>query len=300
MRTLKRQLAALVIALGLGGTAAAVPLVYTVLPTSSLTGDINGTLSVTVYSNVGTFNGSGAVSGALSSTPTGTITADWGSPGWDNSVTITDVSIDNPNPGSVTGNVGITIGILGLQNFDLAIDVDNISLGLDSPATTVPLPSEVNPGAGPWTAIFPSADLLLGATASGSASGLVDIDIAPFSFGSEDPISVPLAGSLSRLFSGPTEVGTGLIVPIPGIDLVVPPGAPVNQPAPGCELTIFGCVVNVTSVDLQITSLSFENVTGMIYAENLAAVIPTPEPTMALLTAAGMLGLLAIARRRRS
>jgi len=254
-----------------------------------------------VHSNLGNFPGMGMVSGSLSATPTGTITADWGSPGWDNQVVLHDIDINNPNPGTVTGNVGIDVGILGTLNFALTIDVDNISLGLDGTASTTPLPPEVNPGPGPWTAIFPSAGLLLGATASGFADGIVDINIAPFSFGSEDPIALPLAGSLSRLFSGPTEIGTGLLVPIPGVGFSVPPGDPVNQPAPGCELQIFGCVVNVTSVTLQITSLEFLNVTGMIFAENLDAVIPTvPEPTAALLIAGALVGVLAVGRRVRS
>jgi hypothetical protein len=292
-----------VLGLGLAATASAVPLTYTVLPSSTLSGDIVGTLSVTVVSNVGTFPGSGNVSGSLSSTPTGSITADWGSPGWNNQIDLTGININNPNPGLVTGPLGISVPILGTLGFNLTINVSNISLSLANPTSTIPLPPEVSPGPGPWTAIFPAADLMLGATASGTAAGPfgINLNVAPFSFGSASPITVPLAGSLSRLYSGPTEIGTELLVPIPGISLTVPPGSPVSQPVPGCELSTFFCAVNVTSVTLQITSLQFLNVTGMIYAQNLDAVIPTvPEPTAALLVAGAVVGVLAVARRVRS
>jgi hypothetical protein len=259
-------------------------------------------LTVTVHSNLGDFPGTGMVSGTLSSTPQGTITADWGAPNWDNAVDLSDISIDNPNPGSVTGNVGIDVGILGTLNFALSIDVSNITLGLGSPTSTSPLyPSETVPGDGPWTALFASAPILLGATASGTASGIVDINIAPFTFGSATPIDIPLAGSLGRKLDGlGDDIGTTLAVPIPGVNFSVPPGDPVNQPAPGCELSTFFCAVNVTSVDLQITSLEFQNVTGMIDAENLTATIPVPEPSTALLATGGLVILAGMARRRRS
>lgn len=296
-----KLLLSLAAVLAWAGSAQAVPLTYNVLPSSSLTGDIVGTLMVTVHSNIGTFNGSGNVSGGLLSTPTGTITADWGSPNWDNQLDLSDVSIDNPNPGTVTGNVGIDVGILGTLNFALSIDVDNITLGLDSPVSTTPLPSEVNPGDGPWTAIFPSAPIVLGATASGSADGIVDINIAPFTFGGGTPVNIPLAGSLSRLEDGGgTEIGTMITVPIPGVDFSVPTGDPVSQPAPGCELSTFFCAVNVTSVDLQITSLEFQNVTGMIDAENIGNLIPVPEPTTAVMLGMGLVGLFAAGTRLRA
>lgn len=302
MRSFKLKTAlALVAALGLSTAAGAAPLTYNVLPNSTLTGDIVGSLMVTVHSNIGTFNGTGNVSGALSSTPTGTITADWGSPNWNNQVDLSDVSIDNPNPGSVTGNVALDVGILGTLNFALAIDVDNITLGLASPVSATPLPSETVPGDGPWTTIFTNAPIVLGATASGSADGIVDINIAPFSFGGGTPVNIPLAGSLSRLEDGGgNEIGTEIMVPIPGVDFSVPTGAPVSQPAPGCELSTFFCAVNVTSVDLQITSLEFLNVTGQINAQNTQATIPVPEPTTALFLGGAVLGLVALRSRNRS
>ncbi len=295
-----KSLFAFALAAGFAGTATAAPLVYNVLNTSTLSGDIEGELKVTVFSNIGTFDGTGMVSGALSATPEGTITADWGSPGWDNSVTLNDIDISNPNPGSVTGTVGIDVGILGTLNFDLNIDVDEITLGLDAPVTTSPIPSETVPGPGGWSAIFPSVGIVLGATASGSADGIVDINIAPFSFGGGTPVDIPVLGTLDRLFSGPTEVGTQLTVPLPGVGFEVPAGDPVSQPAPGCELQTFFCAVNVTSVELEIVSLEFLNVTGNIVADNLAATIPVPEPALAAVFAATVVGGVAIARRRRS
>jgi len=281
----------------LGTAASAVPLTYNVLPSSTLTADIVGELEVTVFSNVGTFPGTGMVSGALNATPQGTITADWGSPNWADQLDLSDISVDNPNPGTVTGNVAIDVGILGTQNFALTIDVDNISLGLDSPVSTSPLtPSESAAGPGPWTSFFPSVPVVLGATASGSADGLVDININPFSFGSDTPIDIPIAGALSRVTDGSgTDIGSRLEVPIPSVDFSVPTGDPVSQPAPGCELSTFFCAVNVTSVELQITSLDFQNVTGMINAEELTT--PIPEPGTALLLGGGLLGLLAAGSR---
>ena len=285
--------------------AAATPLVYTVDPSSTITGSLKATFNVSITATCflvcgSAFTGSGSVGGAsgapLASTPSGTLTADWGSPAWSNSITFSSLALDNPNPGSASGSFSIGLPLGLTANFNGVVNISDISVGLGSTLTVSPLsPSQPVPGSGPWTSSA-VANLVLGATAGGSVTGtglfsFVNFTIPSFSFGGTGPGSpVPIAGTLSRAFSGPNEVGSEL-----AFDAM---GAAINLgPQPSTTITVnqnVGLGVTIKSVTLMLTSLSLSDINAHVVATNPTVI---PEPSTAALLGLGLAGI-ALRRRR--
>lgn len=287
-------------ALLLGAPAAhATPVTHTLLPSSSLSGTVQGTLGIQLFTNLGTQNGTAVATGALSSTPNGTIQIDWGAPTWSGNLDVPSggAAINVPNPGTANGNANINLfGLLNV-NFALAIPITNITLGIGLPSTSPVSPNDpADPG--PWTSNIPSLDLLIGATGSFNATGPFGINVGgPLNIAPASVGGIPVTGTLTRT-GGYPGTGTQIEIPVNGLNLSIPPGAPTNIPTPGCEVSVlFGCNLNVTSVNVTLTSLEFLNVTGVIRAAQTGIAV-IPEPTTLALVALGLAGLAAAGRRR--
>jgi hypothetical protein len=302
MRQLRLALAALLV-LALGQAAGAVPVAHPIVASlSNLSANVTATANISLASNLGTFNGTANIAGALSSMPNGNVTVDWGSPLWTSSVTANpgDVVISANNPGTATGSAGIAVGILGTLNFNLSVPIDNITLTLASPFNSATNPLDPGgAGAGPWTTAD-AVDLALSAQLDFNAQGtgifsFINIGAQNIAVGPSTVVGIPLLAQLSRLGGNP-GVGSEVAIPIPsGLSLALGAQAPSTINTPGCELSTFFCAVNVTSVTVQLTSLTFSNISGLIIAQQVGTVVP--EPTTVVLLGGGLLGL-ALARRR--
>jgi len=306
MRAPMRFLLAALALLWLAAPAAATPVTYTIdMGSSTLSANVSATMDISVNTNLGTVNGDASANGSLSSAPNGDLTVDWGVPNtsWNNQLTAGpgDVNINTGPAGQATG--GATLDLFGFLpvNFDLTIDVNNITLGLGSNFASQSIGDAPGvPGTGPWVA-GDTVDLLLGASVDFNASGPFGINIGNngIGIGPETVSGMPLAVTLSRTGGIP---GTGselnLTIP-PGLDLSLPPQPTSNFGAPGCDVSVLLiCNLNVTSVYITLTSLDFTDVTGTIIA-NSSAVIPLPEASAAMLLLSGAAGGVVLARRRR-
>jgi hypothetical protein len=284
--------------LAFAAPAAATPVTHTLISASSLSGTVQAELSFVMHTTtLGDQSGTAMASGALSSTPDGTIAVDWGAPSFTGDLTVPagGVAVNNLNPGTATGSA--TVSLFGFipVTFGLSVPLTNLTLGVATSATQPLSPS--SPGAGPWSAAFSALDVTIGATGSFTATGPFGINITgPLNIPAASVGGVPVMGTLSRLGGDPGN-GTQIDIPISGLDLMVPMGGTTNIVTPGCEVSIGLCVVDVTSVDVTLDWLEFQNVNGELIAQQTGVAI-VPEPGTMGLVLLGLAGLAAAARRR--
>lgn len=296
-------LLALALTASLAPAAGATPVTHTVVASlTNLTATVTGTLDVVVRTNLGNIPGSAVATGNLvSSGESGTVQLDWGHPEWNSQLDIAagGASINTGPAGTANGNA--TLDLFGFIpfNFSLTINVDNISLGLATPYSSATSPLDPHTaGAGPWTALD-VVDLVLGAQVDFNASGAFGINIGTSNIviGPSVIPGIPLPISLERV-GGTPGTGSQLSLNIPaGLELSIPPQPTSNIPTPGCEFgqTTFGCTLDVQSVDVTLTSLTFSNVMGTIVATSNTVV---PEPSTLVMLGGGLAGLAQFGRRR--
>lgn len=286
------------ILLALPGAASATPVLHTVdASQSSLTADVAGTISLAVHTNLGTVNGSAVASGSLgSNSESGTVNLDWGSPTWAGQLDVAagGANLNTGPVGSVPGSA--TLDLFGFipVNFSLAVNVDFLSISFDTPFSSPTSPPTF--GAGPWLG-GDFVDLGLGAQIDFTGTGPFGITLANnnIPIGPSTIAGIPVPLTLAHAGGG-----SSVTLTIPGLSLSLPPQPTSNFAVPGCEFgqTTFGCTLDVTSVDVTLTSLTFSNIQGTLVAtQSLTPIVPEA-------SVLGMLGLalagLAFAGRRRA
>jgi hypothetical protein len=303
MRHLRSSLWIALALLLAAGPAAATSVLHTVdASLSMLSADVSGTLAITVNTNLGSVGGSAVANGTLNSnTESGTVQLDWGAPSWNSQLDVGagDADLHTGPSGSVNGNA--TLNLFGFLpvNFSLTIAVDDITLNLATPFSSPTFPLDPGgAGPGPWGAAD-IVDLMLGAQVDFSAVGPFGITIGNNNvpIGPSVVPTIPIPLNLARVGGYP---GTGSAVTLtipPGMSLSLPAQPPSSFPSPGCEFgqTTFGCTLDVSSVTVQLTSLTFSNIAGTLVATSNTIV---PEPTVGLLLGVGLAGLAARRHRR--
>lgn len=267
----------------LPGAASATPVTHTVNGSlSGLSADVYAELSIVANrASGGMDSGTATVNGQLASTPTGSVDVDWGDPGWSGSLDVApgDVNVTNPSPGMAQGTATLNLFSLIDIDFDLTVNVDSIDIGLASAfsAPTNPAP----PGPGPWNGMD-TVDVLLGAQLDFSAVGPFGVTLGQDDIvvGPSAVAGIDIMGTLSRL-GGDPGTGSRIELPFSGLSISLPPQDTTNVGTPGCEVPLgFVCLLDITSVDVQITELTLSNIEGTIVADSSTVIASAPEPAV--------------------
>lgn len=277
--------------------SSAAPVTHTVdASLSMISADVTGTITLAVHTNLGTVNGNANAAGTLSSnTETGTVNLDWGNPQWFNQLDVAagGATFNTGPVGALPGNA--TLDLFGFipVDFNLSINVDFLSISFATAFSSPTFPNEPVATTGPWIG-GDFVDLALGAQIDFTGTGPFGITLGNnnIPIGPSIIAGIPVPLELARFGSG-----SSVSLTIPGLTLALPAQPTANFAVPGCEVSAsLACALDVTSVDVTLTSLTFENIQGTLIATQ--SLVEVPEPAVVGLLALGLAGLAVVARRR--
>jgi hypothetical protein len=252
--------------------------------------DIAGTWSF--QTSLGSASGNLSFGGTISGNPSGQVAIDWGSPGWDGTLALSDIDIHASNLGTLSGST--SFNLFSLLPITLGIHWTFDSLSITGGSFSAPLASP--PGPGPWDVSgalddgnvveFPSTIqvTLLGLGPSFASSPFFDFAL-PLLFTLERTGGFPGTGSKASMdfaLPGPHALVSSTPIPVGTFS--------------GCEVEdpLFGfCVLDVGSLSLTFAKSDLTNFS--LLAEATSGVGIVPEPSTALLLG---VGLAALARHR--
>jgi hypothetical protein len=297
LRASSSLLCACAAALLASGAATAAPVVYPLASTSQ----VNGVLTATVDVDVDVVDEGVAdvvslriaVIAPLSGVPEGSVTADWGSPGFAASLLAEPGALDAEAAGlgSGSGSAALAFG----SSIQAQVQVDSLALYLES-RYDAPLAPAYG-AAGPWSGEAP-ADVALGAAIRWSVAGAGDVLVAsgPIALDPTANEGWSLAVDLSRLgVTSGAPLGTASQLAISVADLAA---ALATQPMLSDDtiVCLFGvepdCAYEVRGFTAQLSAVSLSGV-GADLVGSAPAVVPEPAALLA-----GCAALLALALRR--
>jgi hypothetical protein len=293
-------------------------LVYTIdVPNSNIQSTLTAEFDITVNADLwvpffgwvnSDWNGDGRInSERLDSNAVGTMTADFGLPGWDNAAHFLETEFVTPDPGDAYGSYSVEIGPCN-SVFDFSVSLDEISVVLAQDVYADPLdPSQSIPGAGPWTAtdyawLYVSA--LGGAHVTGNGLlSWIGFDLQDFIFGAP-ALPVPISMELARTFDQGTEVGHEITIGLENLALAFQPVDVERFFVDDCAYFDTAdplvCLVYMNHMDIQLVdySMTITDIDGQIVARS-DEVIPAPQPSSLVLVAIGLAGVSTLRSRAR-